>query len=120
MIPIVKLFILVAIASLQMSPVWAFADIPDCTNPDAWPAGMAFTRLKNDGILDNNILDFAKTKVTRLASEKIRKNLYRQVHMVYFFKKSGARIDAITVNDVSHQECSMSDVEVYIVSKQFK
>ena len=96
----------------------AYGKSPDCTHPDAWPAGMAFAQLKNAGVLDSDTLDFTKTKVTRLASEKIGKTLYRQVHLVRFVKKSGEATEAITVNDVSHQECSMSDVDVYVVSKR--
>ena len=93
------------------------AKVPDCTRPDGWPGGMAFTHLKNAGVLDN-LLDFGKTKVTRLASEKIGKDLYRQVHLVHFVKTSGEDVLAITVNEVSSQECSMSDVDVYLVSKR--
>jgi len=118
LIAIRQFFVLAAIALLPMFPSQVLAGIPDCTHPDAWPAGMAYTRLKNAGTIDNDVLDFTKTRVTRLASEKIGKSLYRQVHLVRFFKKSGERIDAITVNEVSHQECSMSDVDVYVVSKR--
>lgn len=96
----------------------AFAKIPNCTRPDGWPAGMAFTHLKNAGALDNSGLDFSETKVTRLASEKIGKDLYRQVHLVKFVKHSGEAVLAMTVNEVSSQECSMSGVDVYLVSKQ--
>lgn len=96
----------------------AYAKDPDCTHPDAWPGGMAFVYLKNAGVIDNDSLDVTKTKITRLASERIGKTLYRQVHLVRFIKKSGESIDAITVNDVSPQECSMSDVDVYLVSRR--
>ena len=106
-----------AAALLLVACMHAIAKTPDCTQPDAWPGGMAFTRLKNAGVLNNDSLDFTKTKVTRLASEKIGKDLYRQVHMVRFVKKSGERVDAITVNEVSEQECSMSDVDVYLVAQ---
>lgn len=96
----------------------ALAKAPDCTKPDGWPAGMAFTHLKNAGVLDNDLLDFSKTKVTRLASEKIGKDLYRQVHLVRFVKRSGEAIVAMTVNEASSLECSMSNVDVYLISKQ--
>ncbi|MBT9568593.1 MAG: hypothetical protein IV085_09880 [Thiobacillus sp.] len=79
---------------------------------------MAFTHLKNAGEFDNDSLDFSKTKVTRLASEKIGKDLYRQIHLVKFVKQSGEDVLAMTVNEVSSQECSMSNVDVYLVSKQ--
>ena len=108
---------LASIALLTASTT-VFAKTPDCTKPDAWPAGVAFTHLKNAGALDNSGLDFSKTKVTGLASEKIGKDLYRQVHLVQFVKRSGEDVLAMTVNEASSQECSMSNVDVYLVSKQ--
>lgn len=104
--------------ALIISSACAVAKDPDCTSPDAWPAGMAFTHLKNDGLVDNEILDFKKTQVVRLASEKIGKDLYRQVHRVRFVKKSNEQITVITVNEVSSQECSMSKVDLYVVTKR--
>ena len=95
----------------------ASAKTPDCTSPNAWPAAMAFTHLKNDGVINNDEFDFNKTLVTRLASEKIGKDLYRQVHLVRFTRKSGESIDAITVNEASNVECSMSGVDVYLITK---
>ena len=105
-------------AALVALSTFAHAKTPDCTHPDAWPAGMAFTHLKNAGVVDNDVLDFKKTKVIRLASERVEKDLYRQVHLVRFFKTSGEQVLAITINEVSNQECSMSNVDVYLVSKQ--
>lgn len=94
------------------------AKSPDCTGPDAWPAGMAFTHLKNAGVFDNADLDFSQTQVTRLASEKIGSDRYRQVHLVRFVKKSGEAVSAITVNDASNEECSLSGVEVFLVERR--
>lgn len=103
---------------LAVVPTLALARTPDCTNPDAWPAGMTFTHLKNAGVINNDTLDFKKTKVTRLASEKVGRDLYRQVHLVRFFKISGESILAIAINEVSSQECSMSNVDAYLVSSR--
>ena len=69
---------------------------------------MAFVHLKNAGLVHNETTDFTKTKVVRIASEKIGKDLYRQVHLVTFMEKSGEKIKIITVNDASQEECSMS------------
>lgn len=91
---------------------------PDCSHPDSWPGSMAFATLKNAGLVDNDTVDFKKTQVVYLASEKIGKDLYRQVHLVSFVKTSGEKVEAITVNEASHQECSMSGVDVYVVSKR--
>ena len=101
---------------LSCSLVWA--GTPDCSGAERWPTAMAFGYLKNAGFTKNENVDFEKTKTIRLASEKIGKDLYRQIHLVTFVKKSGETVMAITNSDASNEECSMSDVEVYLVSKQ--
>jgi hypothetical protein len=103
---------------LAVTSFWVSARAPDCSNPDAWPAAMAFTHLKNDGVLNNDDLDFKKTLVTRLASEKIGKDLYRQLHLVRFTRKSGEPVDVITVNEASNEECSISGVGVYLITRR--
>ena len=55
-----------------------FAQVPDCTQPEAWPASMAVTYMKNAGIVTSESLDFGKTRVFRIASEKVGDDLYRQ------------------------------------------
>jgi hypothetical protein len=84
---------------------------------DGYAASMAFVHLKNAGLTDNSQLDFASTKVVRLASEKIGKDLYRQIHQITFARKSSGTIEVITVNDASHQECSMTGVQVFVVDR---
>lgn len=104
-----------------------FAKNPDCTGVENWPAMIAYGELKNAGIIDSHTLDLDKTRVIRFASSKkgrvpyakISANLYRQAHRVTFVKKSGEPITVITVSDASHYECSMSGVDVYVVSKPF-
>ena len=78
---------------------------------------MAFVHLKNAGVTDNDRMDFTKTKTVRLVSERIGKDLYRQVHRVRFTEKSGTVIDVLTVNDASHEECSMGNVDVFVIAK---
>jgi len=87
---------------------------PDYTGIDYWPTAMAFVHLKNAGITTNDKIDFTKTKTVRLASEKIAKDLYRQIHRVVFTEKSGKTIDVITINNVSREEGSMSTVQFAI------
>jgi hypothetical protein len=88
---------------------------PDCSG--RWPTSMTFVHLKNVGLVDNDSIDFSKTKTERLASEKIGKDLWHQVYHVTYIKKSGEEIEAIAIHDASQEECSMSGVEVSIVSK---
>ena len=88
-----------------------------CSGPDNWAAGSAFGQLKNAGITDNSRLDFTKTKVSLLASERIGRDLYRQIHRIVFTEKTGKTIEVITSNEASSEECSMSAVEVFVVSR---
>jgi hypothetical protein len=88
---------------------------PDCSG--GWPTNMAFVQMKNAGVVDNRSIDFSKTRTVRLASERIGKYLWRQVYQVTFTKSSGEQIEAIAIHDASDEECSMSGVEVFIVSK---
>ena len=69
-------------------------------------------------MLDGSKLSYEKTTTNRIASEKIGTDLYRQVHMIQFVETSGVKINAITVNDASSEECSMSKVDVYVISKK--
>ena len=109
--------ILVAAILVLTRPGYASAKDPDCAGVERWPTKMAFAHLKNAGILGDGTVDFTRTKTTRLASEKIGPDLYRQVHHVEFSNTSGETIEAITVNDASTEECSMGSVEVFVVSK---
>lgn len=110
---------LFAVAAFLILPIAAFAGHPECSGVDNWASNMAFTHLKNAGITDNAEVLWDQRKVVRLASEKIGKDLYRQVHRVTFPQGGGAdSIEVITVNDASNEECSMSAVDVYVVSKR--
>jgi hypothetical protein len=95
----------------------SFAKVPDCSHVNGWVTSMAFVHMKNAGMTTNERVDFTKTKTVRLASEKVGVDLYRQIHHVRFVEKSGGTIEVITSSDASSQECSMSDVDVYVVSR---
>jgi hypothetical protein len=108
------LFIFIVINGL---PLPTLAESPNCASADGYPTSMAFVYLKNAGLIDNNTTDFKKTKVIRLASEKIGRDLYRQIHHISFTEKSGNIIEVITSNDASNVECSMSGVTVFVISR---
>jgi hypothetical protein len=115
-VKIILLFVMLvisisAIAQLQAEKTHG----RDCSG--GWPTNMSFVHLKNAGLADNYSIDFSKTKTVRLASEKIGKDLWHQVYHVTFTKKSGDAIEAIAVHDASQEECSMTGVEVFVVSK---
>ncbi len=79
---------------------------------------MAQVHLKNAGITAPDQLDESKTRSVRLASQKIGKDLYRDVYDITFYEKSGRTIEVITASESSSSECSMSGVDVYVVSKK--
>ena len=101
------------VAFLSASP--ALAD-PKCAGPENWPAGMTFTQLKNAGVLVNDEVDFSRTAVQQIASQRIGKDLYRQVFKLAFHLKNGRLVQAIAVSDASNEECSMSGVTVYRIA----
>ena len=84
---------------------------PKCDSPNNWAATVAFVHLKNAKLTT----DISSREVTRIASEKIGENLFQQVHLVEFSKTDGTKIEVITTNHASNEECSMSEVSVYIV-----
>jgi hypothetical protein len=102
---------------LIFSSLNIWAKDPDYTGLDHWPTAMAFCELKNAKLIDNSHVDFSKTKTIRLASEKIGSDLFRQVHLVTFTLKNGETIEAITINNVSREEGSMSGVKTFVISK---
>lgn len=91
---------------------------PDCSGIERWATSMAYVQLKNAGIMNSEQIDFSQTKTIRLASEKIGDDEYRQVHHVTFTRTDGSEVDVITLNVASNEECSLSAVEVFVVSKR--
>lgn len=67
--------VLLVLVVVSAPGAWAFAKDPDCTGVEQWPASMAFVHLKNAGLIDKERIDFTKTSVVRLASEKVGKDL---------------------------------------------
>lgn len=113
-------------AATLLAPLTAHAAsyVPDCTGAENYPAAMAHVQMKNADIMENEAFDFSKTRVSRLASEKIGHDkrydddIYRQVHEVTFTQKSGESLSAIVVSDATRTECSMGDADVYVVLRK--
>ena len=104
---------------LSIVPTYAVAGIPDCSGPDSWSAGIAFTYMKDAGIVTNDQLDFKKTTSKKLAYEKIGKDLYRQVHLVTFERKDHKLVQAVVMNDASSDECAMGNTQIFVISQTF-
>lgn len=102
------LLLVVPALSLAASPV-------QCVS---WPVNVAQAKLKNEGITDPTKLDESKTRAVRLASQKVGKDLYRDVYDITFYEKSGRTIEVITSSEASSVECSMGSVDVFVVSKK--
>ena len=77
---------------------------------------MTHVQLKNAGVLVNEEVDFSRTAVQQIASQRIGNDLYRQVFRIVFHLKNGKLIQAIAVSDASNEECSMSKVTVYRIA----
>jgi len=107
-----------AVTCTLLAATTAFAKSPDCDGKENWPAAMVFVAMKNAKLVTNDQIDFNRTSVTRLASEQIKKNRWRQVHLVRYTRKDGTFIEAIAVNDASNDECSMSPVQTFIISQK--
>ena len=107
-----KKFLLITL--LAVLPILSFAKGPDCYS---WPMNMSEGWLQNAGIVDVINLDESKTKITLLASEKKAKGLYTQIYHFIFYDKIGNSYEIITNNDASYEECSMTGVDIYLISK---
>ncbi|HDI3034349.1 TPA: hypothetical protein PL572_003047 [Cronobacter turicensis] len=101
-------------ALIACCPLSVLAAAPDCAS---WPMNMAQVWLKNEKIVDIAQLDTAKTSKTLLAAEKKKDGIYTEVYRFIFHDKAGKSYELITKNDASAEECSVSGVSVFLVSK---
>ncbi|WGS55040.1 hypothetical protein LFL96_36810 (plasmid) [Paraburkholderia sp. D15] len=108
--------VVLSAALLLIAPALSLATSPgQCVS---WPRNIAEVKLKNAGITDPQKLDESKTRATRIASQAIGKDLYRDVYSITFYEKSGREIQVITASEASSSECSMGSVDVYVVSQK--
>ncbi|MWP62598.1 hypothetical protein [Gilliamella sp. Pas-s25] len=99
---------------LMLCPLVSLAKGPNCYT---WPMNMTEVWMKNEKIVDIQDLDESKTKITQLASEEIKKGLYKQIYHFVFYDKNGNSYEVITKSQASYEECSISDVNKYLISK---
>jgi enamine deaminase RidA (YjgF/YER057c/UK114 family) len=88
------------------------ADVAHCAAQERWAPNMAYGQLKNEGVLTPDTVDFARTEVEHLATERKGPDLYEQRLRVTFHRHDGTSVAVLTRNDVSSEECSMSAVAV--------
>jgi hypothetical protein len=108
----------IAISASIMLAAPAFAATTSPTQCVSWPKNIAEVKLKNAGIADPAKLDESKTRAVRIASQKIGRDLYRDVYDITFHEKGGTVIEVITSSEASSSECSMGSVDVYVVSRK--
>jgi hypothetical protein len=97
---------------------FAKVDVRDCAQPERYAPSMVQAGLKNEGLLESEDIDFTKTRVTLLAQEKLKKDLYKQIQKVVFVKKNGSELEAIAENEVSSEECSVGKLKIYLIQKE--
>ncbi|WP_239364213.1 hypothetical protein [Snodgrassella communis] len=101
---------------LAIFPTLSLAKAPNCFS---WPMSMTEVWMKNTGIVDIKDLDESKTKITLMATEKKGNDLYTQIYHFIFYDKYNNSYEIITKIDSSHEECSISSVNGYLISKNF-
>ncbi|MCO6518702.1 hypothetical protein [Snodgrassella sp.] len=99
---------------LVLSPILSFSKATGC---HSWPMNMTEAWMQNAEIVDIPNLDESKTKITLLALGKKKKGLYTQIYHFIFYDRKGNSYEVITKNEASDDECSMSDVDSYLISK---
>lgn len=87
---------------------------PACAH---WPTSMAYVQLKNAGVIDPATLDQNATAATLLAAQPLGHGRYKEIYDIIFRDRSGHATEVVTSNEASADECSMSDVAVWVVSR---
>ncbi|PIT07259.1 hypothetical protein BGI30_10570 [Snodgrassella alvi] len=109
-----KIFTLIFLGLLPILSTLSHAKTTGC---HSWPMNMAEAWMQNAKIVDIPSLDESKTKIKLLALGKKKKGLYTQIYHFVFYDRKGNSYEVITKNEASDDECSMSDVDSYLISK---
>lgn len=88
-----------------------------CSGPDNWAARSALVQLQNAKLLHRGSIDPGRTKVTLLATEQ-HGDTYRLVHHIQFGDKNGKTWSVIARSDAHASECSLGDVDLWLVDRQ--
>ncbi|APA88316.1 hypothetical protein BJG93_23355 [Paraburkholderia sprentiae WSM5005] len=91
---------------------------------DRFPACVAQMALRKTDILSLDF-DATKTRAVRLASEKIGKYedgepMWRGIYQIAFEERNGNKIKLVDVYEIGELECTISDEQFLIVSKQLQ
>ncbi len=105
-------FVVLAFATIIAGA--AHAQPPACAH---WPTTMALVQLKNDGALDPATLDQTAAKATLLAAQPAGRGVYKEIYDITYREKGGRTVEVLTASEASNEECSMSAVDVWVISK---
>lgn len=114
-----KPFIYVLIFILLLTTNTYASEVSYCSEPGRWAERMTYSTLKNSNIINPQDIDFDKTTVKLIAEQKTDKDLYKQVHLITYTTKSGKKIEVISINDASSEECSIGHVDVYHIKNSY-
>ena len=116
-------FLKYSLFSVLLLSTHAIANMHHITEDDdnhdchRYPMNVVQVWLKNSKIIDISNLNFDKTMGEKLSSEKIRRNLWNNIFHFVFVDNNNNSYEIITRNIASNEECSISDVEIYMISK---
>ena len=96
----------------EMQPMNEDSSNADCHR---WPMVMAESWIKDTKKVE---LKLDKTIGERIASQKIKKGLFNNIFIFNFVDDKDQEYKVITKNLASTEECSISGVEVYMISNQ--
>ncbi|MCQ8277548.1 hypothetical protein NFI95_03665 [Acetobacteraceae bacterium KSS8] len=105
-----------ALATAVLVPIVAHAKAPP--KCDHWPEMIAMAALKNAGLLDPAKVDQQAIKATLLAAQPMANGRYKEIYDIVYVSKTGETVaEVITSNVASDEECSVSDVSTFVVSR---
>ena len=109
-----KVFIIFTILTISLFAGHTY----DCSYLHNYAENISYLKLKDQKLINPDSVIENKTKSILIASEKINKNLYKDVHLITFFLKNNTTIKVIAINNSSPEECSMSDVDIYLIKSK--
>lgn len=113
-----KITTLAFILALSISFNAKASELSQCSQVGKWADAVTQVKLKNSGILGEDTIDKDRISISLIAEEKVDDLLYKQVHLItYHTKNEEKKIEVISVNMASKEECSMSGVDVYVISQ---
>jgi len=83
----------------------------------SWPMNIAEGWLKNENIVDITQLDRSKTEMKLLAAQKKAGGITTDIWHFIFHDKSGKAYEVITQSDANLEECSASEVNIFLVAR---